>query len=348
MRFWSDNSATVAPQIMAALAEANEGAVKSYGGDAISERLGEAFSRVFEKEVTVLPVATGTAANALALALLSPSYGAICCHRESDIHLHACGAPEFYTGGAKLVPLDGPHGKLEPAAVAAAIAELPAGFVHNVQPAAISVAQATECGTVYSPDELAALAAVARKHKLGFHLDGARFANAVAGLDCSPAEITWQAGVDVLSFGATKNGAMGAEAVVCFDPALGERLGYLSKRGGHLVSKMRFLAVQLEAYLKDDLWLTNARHANAMAERLAQALADIDGAVLAHPVQANEIFVTLPEAVITQLEAEGAGFYRWAYPVPNTIRLVTSFNTEPEQVDAFIEAVKRRLQTAGS
>jgi threonine aldolase len=347
MHFWSDNSATVAPQIMAALEEANQGVVKSYGADAISARLGELFSQVFEKEVAVLPVPTGTAANALALALLAPPFGAIFCHRESDIHLHACGAPEFYTGGAKLMPIDGPHGKLEPNPVAAAIAELPAGFVHNVQSAAISVAQATECGTVYERQELAALAALARTHELGFHIDGARFANAVTALGCHPAEITWQAGVDVLSFGATKNGAMGAEAVVCFDPALGERLGYLSKRGGHLVSKMRFLAVQLEAYLKDDLWLANARHANAMAERLARAFEYTGGIEFAHPVQANEIFVTLPEAVIAQLEAEGAGFYRWGSPEPNTIRLVTSFNTEPEQVDAFVDAVKRALRGAG-
>jgi threonine aldolase len=194
MHFWSDNSATVAPQIMAALEEANQGVVKSYGADAISARLGELFSQVFEKEVAVLPVPTGTAANALALALLAPPFGAIFCHRESDIHLHACGAPEFYTGGAKLMPIDGPHGKLEPNPVAAAIAELPAGFVHNVQSAAISVAQATECGTVYERQELAALAALARTHELGFHIDGARFANAVTALGCHPAEITWQAG----------------------------------------------------------------------------------------------------------------------------------------------------------
>ena len=341
MYFWSDNQTAVAPEIMAALAEANSGAAKAYGEDAITERLAKAFSEIFEIDVAVFPLATGTAANALALTLLSPPYGAIYCHPEAHIQVDECGAPEFYTGGGKLVPVAGADGKFDAPALRARLGELEPGFVHHVQAAALSVTQATECGTVYKPAELAALAEVAAEHKLGFHMDGARFANAVVHLALSPAELTWRAGVDVLSFGATKNGAMAAEAVVFFKPGLAERLPYLRKRSGHLISKMRFLSAQLEAYLSDDLWLNHAAHANRMARRLADGLSALDGVRLAHPVEANEVFPVLPEPVIAGLEGEGFGFYRWGGARSTTIRLVTSFETSSREVDALVAAATR-------
>jgi len=342
MLFWSDNQATVCPEILAAVERANEGAAKAYGADRISARLNALFSEVFETDVTVFPVAIGTAANALAMALLARSYGAVFCHEEADIHTHACGAPEFYTGGAKMVPVGGAEGRVDAAALTAAIDAHPVGFVHGVQPAAITVAQATECGTVYDAGALAELGVIARDRGLGFHIDGARSANAVVSTGASPADLTWRAGVDILSFGAIKNGGLGAEAVVVFDAGLAEHVGYLQKRGGHLSSKARFLAAQLEAYLAGDLWLRNAAHANGMARRLADGLAAL-GFDLAWPAQANAVFVTLSEPAIEALEAEGAGFYRWGKPDPATVRLVCSFETTEEQIDAFLAALDRAM-----
>ncbi len=344
--FWSDNQTAVAPEIMEALAAANHGGVKAYGEDTFTGRLDALFSELFETEVRVFPVATGTAANALALTLLSPPYGAIYCHEEAHVQVDECGAPEFYSGGAKLMPIAGADGKFDAAALRSRLGELRAGFVHHVQPAALSISQSTECGAVYTPAELAALAEVAAEHGLGIHMDGARLANAVVHLDCRPAEVTWRAGVDILSFGATKNGAMAAEVVVLFKPGMNERLSYLRKRSGHLIAKMRFVSVQLEAYLADDLWLRNAAHANAMARRLADGLAALDGVRLAHPVEANEVFPILPEGVIAGLEAEGFGFYRWGGAQATTIRLVSAFDTKADDVDALIAAAAR-LAAAG-
>ncbi len=343
MQFSSDNASGVAAEILEALHRVNSGAAKSYGADAVSERLHARFSELFETDVTVFPVVTGTAANGLALAALSPPYGAVFCHAEADLHVHACGAPEFYTAGAKLVPVAGAHGKCEPDQLEHRIAEFARGVVHQVQPAALSVSQATECGTVYALAEIEVLAEVARAQRLRLHMDGARFANACARLRRSPAELTWRRGVDVLCFGATKNGAMGAEAIIVFHRALAERLGFLRKRGGHTVSKMRYLAAQLEAYLHDDLWLRNAAHANDAARRLADGLIAVDGVRLAHPVEANEVFAVLPAPVIEQLEREGVGFYRWGAAASTTIRLVTSFDTPGEDIDALVQLVRRLM-----
>ena len=334
--FASDNVTGIAPAILAALQAANEGTAEAYGADAATARLSERVSALFERDCAVFPVATGSAANSLAMAALVPRYGAVYCHREAHLNVDECGGPEFYTGGAKLVALDGAHAKIDAAALEAAVDG--AGDVHRVQPAALSITQASEKGAVYTAAEVAALAAVARHHGLAFHMDGARFANAVARLGCSPAAITWQAGVDVLSLGATKNGALAAEAVVFFDPKQAGDFAYLRKRGGHLLSKMRFLSVQLEAYLSDGLWLANARHANTMAARLAEGLGRLPGARLLSPVEANEIFVALPEAAIAGLEARGFGFFRWGRPEDGQIRLVTAFDTAPEAVDAFLAA----------
>jgi len=337
--FTSDNASGVAPEILQALAEANSGPAMPYGADAITQRVSARLAEVFETEVTIFPVATGTAANSLSLSVMVPPYGALYCHELAHIQVDECGAPEFYTGGAKLVPLAGAHGKFDAQTLGAAIEG--AGNVHAVQPAAVSITQASEAGTVYTPAEIAALSEVARANGLGLHMDGARFANALVAGNHSPAELTWKSGVDALSFGATKNGALGAEAVVLFKPELAATFAYRRKRGGHLFSKMRFLSAQLEAYLRDDLWLRNAGHANAMAGRLAAGLGRIPGVSLCHPVEANEIFACMPEAVIAGLLANGFAFYRWGAPAACEVRLVTSFDTDPTDVEAFLAAASR-------
>ncbi len=346
MNFRSDNTTGVSPEILDAIAAVNEGQEAAYGDDRVTRRLADRFRALFETDLALLPVATGTAANAISLAAITPPYGAIYCHREAHIEVDECGAPELFTGGAKLVVLDGPNGKFDAETLAAALARAGAGDVHRVQPAAVSITQASECGTLYRPDEIAAIAAVAHDHGLMLHMDGARFANAVAALGCSPAEATWRAGVDLLSFGATKNGALAAEAVVSFRPELARELAFRRKRGGHLFSKMRFLSAQLEAYLRDDLWLRNARHANHCARLLADGLADVPGAELAYPVEANEVFPRLPEPVIEGLVAAGFGFYRWGGEGSTTLRLVTAFNTREEDVAAFVAAARRLAEAA--
>lgn len=344
--FCSDNTAGAAPEILDAIVAANEGRAMPYGNDDVTRRVEARFAEIFETEVAVLPVATGTAANVLALTALTPPFGAIYCHEDAHIHVDECGAPEFYTGGAKLVPLAGANGKLDPATLARAITG--AGVVHAVQPAAISLTQASEAGTVYSLDEVAAIAKLARAHGLGLHMDGARFANALVALGCTPAEATWKAGVDALSFGATKNGALAAEAVLLFKPALAATLGYRRKRGGHLFSKMRFLSAQLEAYLRDDLWLRNARHANAMAARLGEGLAALDGVAVIRPVEANEVFARLPAATIEGLLGRGFAFYRWGPEANREIRLVTAFDTPETDVAAFLAAVRELAAATAS
>ncbi|MEG4999494.1 threonine aldolase family protein [Microcoleus sp. B4-D4] len=338
MNFCSDNATGVSQEIMTAIAAANCGAVMSYGDDEYTERLQVKFSDLFETSVTVFPVATGSAANALALAVMTPTYGAVYCHAQSHINLDECGAPEFFTGGAKLVTLTGNHAKIEAETLGEIVDRAGAGIVHHVQPAAVSITQATEAGTVYHPAEIARISEIVRSHNLHLHMDGARFANAVASLGCSPADITWRAGVDILSFGATKNGAMAAEAVVFFTKKLAETFPFYRKRSGHLFSKMRFLSAQLEAYITDNLWLKNAAHANKMAAKLAADLAGVEKVKFCHPVEANEIFMQIPESVITAVLAEGFLFYRWD---KCTVRLVTAFNTKEEDIIALVKAIKR-------
>ena len=341
MNFCSDNATGVSPEIMAAIAAANCGSILSYGDDEYTQNLQVKFSELFETSVTVFPVATGSAANALALAVMTPPYGAVYCHAESHIHMDECGAPEFFTGGAKLVTLTGKHGKIEANNLRKVLDKAGAGVVHHVQPAAVSITQATEAGTIYKPDEISQISEVVRHHNLHLHMDGARFANAVASLGCSPADVTWRAGVDILSFGATKNGAMAAEAVVFFNQELAKTFPFYRKRSGHLFSKMRFLSAQLAAYITDDLWLKNAAHANQMAAKLAQGLAGVEKVKFCHPVEANEIFVQVSESVIAAVLAEGFQFYRWESETGCTVRLVTAFNTHATDVMTFVEAVKR-------
>jgi threonine aldolase len=258
--FASDNVSSACPEVTEALINVNEGNAISYGDDECSHNLAALFSELFEKDVKVFPVVSGTAANALALAAITPSFGKIFCHAMSHINTDECATPEFFTGGAKLIPIDSDDGKIRPAALAEVIRG--AGNVHSAQPAALSITQSCETGTVYRLDEIAAVCAEAHRHKLNVHMDGARFGNALVSLDTSPAEMTWRAGVDVLSFGGTKNGCIAAEAVVFFNSELVHSFPFLQKRSGHLLSKMRFVSAQLEAYLKDDVWRRNARHAN--------------------------------------------------------------------------------------
>jgi threonine aldolase len=342
MNFLSDNSYGVAPEIMAALSIAAQGTVPSYGADEGTKRVEALLAKAFEHPLKAFPVISGTAANALALATICPPHGAIFCHQEAHIAVDECAAPEFFSHGAKLVGIEGADGKITPEGLEEALSQFQKGFVHHPQPHALSLTQSTELGTVYSPSEISALAKIAHSHGLKVHMDGARFANALAGLGIPPAEATWKAGVDVLSFGATKNGTLGAEAVVFLDSALAGDFEYRRKKSGHLISKMRFISAQIEAYLTNDLWLTNARHANSLAKTLSEGLADLAGVEILHPVEANEVFARMPTAMVEKLRAGGAQFYDWGPPAggQTTIRLVTSFATPAEDVARFQELVK--------
>ena len=341
--FKSDNVTPACDAVMAAINAANVGSATSYGGDEFTERLQAVASEVFGRQVAIFPVTTGTAANSLALSQFVPPYGAVYCHDAAHIVTDECDAPEFFMGGAKLLGLPAADGKIRPEQVAAAIAFAEDMGVHHVKPAAVSLTQATEWGTVYKLAELSALAATARKHGLPLHMDGARLANALVHLDCTPAEATWKLGVDVLSLGATKNGALCAEAVVFFDPAQARDFDRRRKRAGHLWSKLRFLSAQLLAYFEHGLWLDNARHANAMAAALADGLRRVGGATLVQAVDANEVFVGLPEKTVAALEKQGFGFYRWPLCNPEhgvAIRLVTSYATPRAHVDELIAAAQ--------
>jgi threonine aldolase len=351
MNFASDNAAGIVPEILAAIARANEGAALAYGGDDWTRRVEQRFAEIFAREVAVFLVPTGTAANALALAHLTPPWGAVLCHHEAHIVIDECGAPEFYGGGLKLVGLAGEAGKIAPETLQRALETGQWGGPHHVSPTVLSLSQATEAGTIYRPDEIRELAEIAHAHGMLVHMDGARFGNALARMNASPAQATWMAGIDVLSFGATKGGALAAEAVVFFDPARGANMPERRKRGGHLISKHRFLAVQIEAYLADDLWLKLARRANAMADRLAAGLAAAEH-VPVWPVQANEVFVALPSQVDERLRAAGAIYYPWSTgSLPQgmelernetLVRLVTSFATGADEIDRFV-ALARAL-----
>jgi threonine aldolase len=330
MRFISDNAARVAPQVMAALAQAND-VDDAYDGDRYSARLDAAFSAIFDSDVAVLWVATGTAANALALAALCQPYGAILCHRDAHIRNDECGAPAFYTHGGTLLALDGEGGKITPESVGEAIDAIRPD-VHRTHPHAVSITNATEYGRVYTPAETAALGVVARERGLGFHVDGARFANAVAYLGCTPADLTWRAGVDALSFGFVKNGGMSAEALVFFRRELVEASRYRRKRAGHLQSKGRFLAAQLLAMLENGLWLDNARAANAGAAVLAAAA----GERLLHRVEANELFLRLTSQEAAALRDRGFVFYDWG---GDAGRLVVSWDQPDSEVAALAEAI---------
>ncbi|ESR24253.1 threonine aldolase family protein [Lutibaculum baratangense] len=348
MNFASDNTAGVSQPILDALGLANDGRASSYGADEWTKRATEALCEVFEREVGVFLVPTGTAANALAIAAATPPWGAVFCHADSHINTDECGAPEFYSGGAKLVTLTGGGAKVDADECEAMLKGWGFGVVHQVQPACLSISQASEFGLVYKPDEIARLSEICRRHGMALHMDGARFANAVVSMNASPADITWKAGVDILSFGATKNGAMCAEAVVVFRDDLRASLGYRRKRAAQLFSKGRFLGAQMAAYLENGHWLELAGRANVAAARLEAVFRKATGARVAGPVEANEVFVWLNEAADRALKGAGAVYYDWSgdpgLGVPGgagekLCRFVTAFATTEDHIDGVARAL---------
>ena len=334
--FTSDNVTGACPEVMDALIKANLGFAPSYGNDKWSLNLKNKFSEIFETNVTIFPATSGTASNSLALSALSPVFGKIYCHELSHINTDECGAPEFFTGGAKLIPIRGENGKITKKEFSESIRGF--GNVHLPQPAVVSMTQSCETGTVYQLDEISAISEIAHSHGLKVHMDGARFSNAVASLNVSPAEMTWKSGIDVLSFGGTKNGCFAAEAIIFFKPELVENFPYLHKRSGHLISKMRFISAQLEAYLSNDVWLRNARHANSMASLLSKGLAAFPDINLVHPTQSNEVFVNLPNSIVKYLNNEG-------YDVNHdeldgkAARFVAAWNTESNDIDKLLKTI---------
>jgi threonine aldolase len=332
--FYSDNTATVAPELLAALAAANSPS-KAYGDDPWTRRLDAVFSEFFGTPVRVFVVTTGTAANALSLATLAPPYGNVYAHCGAHVVEDECGAVEFFSAGARLTLVPGDHGRMDPQALQQALVSHPAD-VHTVQPAAITLTQATELGTTYRPETIAALTDVARRHNLRVHMDGARIANAIDFLRCHPGDVTWRAGVDVLSFGATKNGGLAAEAAVFFDVSLVRDFELRRKRAGHLLSKSRYAAAQLLAYVESGLWRTHAGRAN----RLAQQIAIAAGTRLAHPVEANELFLDLGVAGKAALRDQGFGFYDWGPASAAEARFVVSWDQTQTSVDALTQALR--------
>ena len=337
VQFASDNVTGACPEVLEAILKANDGDRTPYGNDQISTDLQNKFSEIFEKPVIVFPTASGTASNALALSTMTPSFGNIYCHRFSHINTDECGAPEFYTGGAKLVNIYGIDGKI----TAKELDENVIGkdIVHHTQPSSVSITQLTETGEAYQLDEIKEISDVAHHHKLNIHMDGARFANALVSLNCSPAEMTWKSGIDVLSFGATKNGCLAAEAIIFFKPELVGNLPFLMKRAGHLLSKMSFVSAQLDAYISNDVWLKNAKHANLMGKKLSDGLNKYPEIKLTYPTHANEIFVKIPEKIIKQLNSEGYTINDDEWD-GKAVRLVTAWNTDPNDIDNFLNIIK--------
>lgn len=330
MHFASDNTSGVCPEILAAIAETATGYAPSYGADEHTTGLDARFSEVFEREVRVFPVISGTAANALALGGMTEPHGLMFCHVDAHVAVDEAGAPEFFSGGARLTTLEGRAGQIDPVVFERAI-HRPGHGVHTSVPTVVSLTQATECGTTYPLDAVAHLADLAHGADMGVHMDGARFANAVVSLGCSAADATWRSGVDALSFGASKNGAMGAEAIVYFDPTAIGDIERRRKRAGHLVSKMRFVSAQLLAYVQDDLWLRNAGHANAMAAELSRGLAAL-GLDVVVPTEANEVFVALPGPISTGLRDAGAEFFDEQVDGRPAARMVASYSTTSADV----------------
>lgn len=343
IEFRSDNKHGASPEISEAVARATAGTQTSYGEDPITARVRERCREIFECDLEIFPVISGTAANALSIAAMTPPWGGVFCHDDAHIHRDELGAPEFFSGGAKLFPIAGADGKLHADDVKSVVHEIEEEG-RTALPSCVSVTQATEAGTVYGLDELRAIKDVAG---IGMHMDGARFANALVSLGCTAAEMTWKAGVDVLTFGATKNGAMAAELIVVFEQSLVAEVAPRWHRAGHRLSKMRFLSAQFDAYLENDLWLRNARHANAMAQRLARGL---QGDVL-RPIEANVVFARFDPETTEALREQGFLFYEWPLFGEGAIRLVCGFGTSEADVDAFIksrDALRPRSHASGA
>jgi threonine aldolase len=335
--FGSENTAPVHPAFVEAVQAANVGFATNFEDESWTRGALARLREFFEHDsLAAFTVSTGTAANAIALGAMVPPYGTILCHWDAHIETDECGAPEMFSFGARQIPLRGEHGRLSPAALTEHLAHARIGVVHALQPAALSLTNLTEAGTAYPVEQVAELSEIARRYRLGVHMDGARFANAAAATGASPKALTWQAGVDVLTLGTTKSGSFGVETVVSFNPRYNTPLAFLRKRSGHLAPKTRFLAAQLRAYMDDDLWLTNARTANAMARRLSDGLLRVSGASLVHPTEGNEIFVQLPDNVTEALVRQGCRFQRgWRHEPPHH-RFVCSWATTEDQVDAVV------------
>lgn len=342
INLYSDNVAPVPTEIMEALQEANRVSAMPYGADETTDHAAAALSKVFERQVFVTPVPTGTAANALSMSLLCRPYGAVFATDCAHIHTSEAGATEFFTGGAKIVTLPAPDGRLKPDALDDAIGRAGKGQRFRSQPDAISITNGTELGTVYSLAAVTALTAVARRHGLTVHMDGARFANALARLGCSPADLTWRAGVDVLSLGMTKNSATGVEAVVCFDEKRAEEAAHRARRYGFTYSKMRFASAQIVASVQNDLWRRLAVQANAAASKLADGLRAMPEVSILHPVEINHIFLTVPVAAAEALPAHGL---RIGHRGGGLIRIVTSWMTSDEMVKGAVHAFERAIAT---
>ncbi len=332
----SDNTSGMNLEILESLKRANEGHARSYGGDELTEKLTFRLREVFEHETLLaFPVFNGSAANCLALASMMRSYEAVVCHTQSHIERDECGMPEFFTRG-KTLTVQGDNGKILPEQVALLVQNAKASGVHHVRPKVISITQSTETGTTYTPEEIRKLSEFAGTHDMFMHMDGARFANAVAATGCKPAEISWKSGVDVLSFGGTKNGAILAEAIIFFNTTLATDFGYRRKQAGQLASKQRFISAQLLALLEHDLWLKNAAQANAMAKKLAEGLLKIPQVKILFQTEANSVFAYLPKIFAEKLLAKGHYFYDWPILGNNIYRLVTSFNTATSEIEHFI------------
>jgi len=338
VKFASDNVAGACPEVLDAILKANEGDSTPYGNDQGSIDLQNKFSDIFEKEVVIFPIASGTAANALALATMTPSFGNVYCHKLSHINTDECGAPEFYTGGGKLVTLQGNNGKIIAEELDKAIGGK--GIVHHTQPSSVSITQVCETGEVYQLDEIKKISEVTHKHNLNIHMDGARFANAITSLNCTPAEMTWKSGIDVLSFGATKNGCLAAEAIIFFKKDLVGNIAFLMKRAGHLLSKMRFVSAQLDAYISNDVWLKNAKHANDMGQKLSEGLAKHNSIEIAYPTEANEVFAKFPRHMIEHLNSEGYKMNEDELD-GKAARLVTAWNTKTSDVESFLSSINQ-------
>ena len=341
----SDNTGRAAPEILEALIRANHDTALGYGADEWTATLQRRFSELFETAVRVFPVATGTAANALSLAAASPSWGVVYCSEAAHINTSEANAAGFFGGGLKLAPVAGEHGRISPERLADTLAAAAPGQLHRGQPAAVNLTQASDLGTVYSLAEIRAVAEAAKSRGLRLHMDGARFANALARLGCSPAEASWRCGIDIMSFGATKNGGALCDAIVVFAPELADGLAVQLRRAGQVWSKMRFASAQLLAYVENGLWLDMARASNAIAARIAAGLAGIPGVRLLAPVEVNEIFLELPGAVMDALEADGFGFYRRSKTLA---RFVCRFDTTEVEADALLAALGRHLMPSAA
>ena len=338
LEFRSDNCGRAAPELIQALVSANEGSVLGYGGDELTKQLHARLSELFEQPVKVFPVPTGTGANALALAAVGSPFGAVYCSPEAHINSSECNATSFFGSGLKVTPVHGVDGKIDPLALDAAISNAGKGQAHKNQPEAVNLVQATDLGAVYSVSEVTAISRVARAHGLTVHMDGARFANAVATLGCTPAELTWKAGVDILSFGVTKNGGLLTDAIVVFNPDIAKKMGFHLRRAGMIWSKMRFASAQILAYVQDDLWLRLARQSNTAALAIANGIKNLEGVKLIAPVQANELFVEMNPKAVDALIADNVLFYRRG---PNLFRLVCRWDTTQDEIAQLIALVDR-------